>query len=99
MCVKRISYLLSISRLQRANSGHILDMDKSMQNMRFMTNMNDQYINESDNEEDSDYDVEDIDSGKKIVNYFNYGNSNNNDDVFDSDNNDNNDDGIMGKED
>ncbi len=55
--------------------------------MRFMTNMNDQYINESDNEEDSDDDVDDIDSGKKLVN------------VFDNDEDDDDDDGIMGKED
>ncbi len=41
-----------------------------MENMRFMTNMNDQYTNESDNEEDSDDDVEDIDSGNKLVNVF-----------------------------
>ena len=55
--------------------------------MRFMTNMNDQYINESDNEEDSDGNVEDIDSGKKLVN------------VFDNDEDDDDDNGIMGNED
>jgi hypothetical protein len=42
-----------------------------MENMRFMTNMNDQYTNESDNEEDGKDDVEDIDPGDKLVNYFN----------------------------
>jgi hypothetical protein len=62
-------------------------VDKSMENMRFMTNMNDQYTNKSDNEEDSDDDVEGIDSGEKLVN------------VFDNDEDDDNDDGIMGKED
>ncbi len=70
-----------------------------MENMRFMTNMNDQYTNESDNEEDSDDDVENIDSGKKLVNYFNNGNNNNEENVFDNDEDDNNDDEIMGKED
>jgi hypothetical protein len=45
-----------------------------MENMRLMTNMNDQYMNESDNEEDDD-DVEDIDPGDKLVNYFNNGNN------------------------
>jgi hypothetical protein len=42
-----------------------------MENMRFMTNMNDQYTNKSDNEEDGKDDVEDIDPGDKLVNYFN----------------------------
>ncbi len=55
--------------------------------MRFITNMNDQYANKSDSEEDSDDNVEDIDSGEKLVN------------VFDNDEDDDNDDGIMGKED
>jgi hypothetical protein len=44
-----------------------------MENMRFMTNMNDQYTNESDNEEDVKDDVEDIHPGDKLVNYFNIG--------------------------
>ncbi len=57
-----------------------------MENMRFMTNMNDQYTKESDNEEDIDDIVEDIDSGKKLVN------------LFDNDENDDGDNGIMGKE-
>ncbi len=57
-----------------------------MGNMRFMTNMNDQYTNESENEEDSEDNVEEIDSGDKLVN------------VFDNDEDDE-DDGIMGKED
>jgi hypothetical protein len=74
-------------KIAEGDSGHILEVDKSMENMRFMTNMNDQYTNKSDNEENSDDNVEDIDSGKKLVN------------VFDYDEDDDNDDGIMGKED
>ncbi len=46
-----------------------------MENIRFMTNMNDQYTNESDNKDDSDDDVEDIDPGDKLVDYFNNGNN------------------------
>jgi hypothetical protein len=71
-------------KIEEGNSGHILEVDKSMENMRFMTNMNDQYTNKSDNEEDNDGDVEDIDSGKKLVN------------VFDNDEDDDNDNGING---
>jgi hypothetical protein len=55
-------------KIAEVDSGHILELDKSMENMRFMTNMNDQYTNESDNEEDGDDDVEDIDPGDKLVN-------------------------------
>ncbi len=61
-------------------SGHILERDQSMENMRFMTNMNDRYMNKSDNEDDSDDDVEDIDPGDKLVDYFNNGNNYNDDD-------------------
>ncbi len=39
-----------------------------MENMRFMTNMDDQYTNEIDNEEDGEDDVEDVDPGDKLVN-------------------------------
>ncbi len=53
--------------------------------MRFMTNMNDQYMNESNNKEDGNDDVEDIDSGDKLVNYFNNGNNYYNDDDHDDD--------------
>jgi hypothetical protein len=74
-------------KIAEGNSGHILEVDKTMVNMRFMTNMNDQYTNKSDNEEDSDDDVEDIDSGNKLVN------------VFDNDEDDDDDNRIMGKED
>ena len=87
-CVCQTDQLLAkYVKIAEGNSGHILEVDKSMENMRFMTNMNDQYTNESDNEEDSDDDEENIDSGKKLVN------------VFDNDEDDDNDDGIMGKED
>ncbi len=36
-------------KIAEGNSGHILEVDKSMENMRSMTNMNDQYTNKSDN--------------------------------------------------
>ncbi len=32
-------------KLAKVDSGHILELDKSMENMRFMRNMNDQYTN------------------------------------------------------
>jgi hypothetical protein len=44
-------------KIAEGNSGYILEVDKSMENMRFMTNMNDQYTNKSDNEKDSDDNV------------------------------------------
>ena len=72
-------------KIAEGNSGHILEVDKSMENMRFMTNMNDQYTNESDNKDNSNDDVEDIDPGDKLVDYFNNGNNCNNDDVSDDD--------------
>jgi hypothetical protein len=50
-------------KIAEVDSGHILERDKSMENMRFITNMNDQYTNKSDNEYNSDDDVEDIDLG------------------------------------
>jgi hypothetical protein len=53
-----------------------------------MTDMNDQYMNESDNKEDGKDDVVDIDLGDKLVNYFNNGNNYDDDD----DNNDEEDD-------
>jgi hypothetical protein len=60
-------------KIAEVDSGHTIELDKTMENMRFMTNMNDQYTNESDNEEDGKDDVEDIDPGDKLVNYFNNG--------------------------
>jgi hypothetical protein len=74
--------------IAEVDSGHILELDKSMENMRFMTNMNDQYMNESDNKEDGDDDVEDIDPGDTLVNYFNDGNNCYDDDDDDDDDND-----------
>jgi hypothetical protein len=62
-------------KIAEVDSGHILVLDKSMENMRFMRNMNHQYTNKSDNEDDSNDDVEDIDPGDKLVNYFNNGNN------------------------
>jgi hypothetical protein len=76
-------------KIAEVDSGHILEQDKSMENMRFMTNMNDQYRNESDNEDDSNVDVEDIDPGDKLVDYFNNGNNYNDDDDNDDEEDDN----------
>jgi hypothetical protein len=36
-------------KIAEVDSGHILELDKSMENMRLMTNMNDQYMNKSEN--------------------------------------------------
>ncbi len=49
-------------KIAEVDSGHNLELDKSMENMRFMTNMNDQYTNESYNKDDSNDDVEDMTS-------------------------------------
>jgi hypothetical protein len=78
-------------KIAEVDSGHILLLDKTMDNMRFMTNMNDQYTNESDNKEDGKDDVEDIDPGDELVNSFNNGNNYNNDDDDDDDEEDDND--------
>ncbi len=51
-------------KIAEVDSGHILELDKTMGNMRFMTNMDDQYMNESDNKEDGKDDVEDINPGE-----------------------------------
>jgi hypothetical protein len=77
-------------KIAEVNSGHILELDKTMGNMRFMTNKNDQYTNKSDNKEDGKDDVEDIDPDDKLVNYFN--NGNNYDDDDDDDNEEDDDD-------
>ncbi len=45
----------------------------SMESMRFMKNMNDQYTHKSDNKDDGNDNVEDIDPGDRLVNYFNNG--------------------------
>jgi hypothetical protein len=55
-------------KIAEVDSGHILELDKTMKNMRFMTNMNDQYTNKSDNKEDGKDDVDDINPGDKLVN-------------------------------
>jgi hypothetical protein len=71
-CVCQTDKLLAkYVKIAEGDSGHTLELDKFMENMRFMTNMNDQYTNKSDNKDDSDDDVEDIDPGDKLVNYFN----------------------------
>ncbi len=46
-----------------------------MENMRFMTNMDEQYTNKSDNKEDVEDDIEDVHPGYKLVTYFNNGNN------------------------
>jgi hypothetical protein len=57
-------------KIAEVDSGHFLEVDKTMENMRFMTNMNDQYTNKSDNSKDGKDDVEDIHPCDKLVNYF-----------------------------
>jgi hypothetical protein len=83
--------LAKYGKIAEVDSGHILELDKTMENMKFMTNMNDQYMNKSDNKEDGEDDVEDIDPGDKQVNYFNNGNNYNNDDGDDDDEEDDDD--------
>jgi hypothetical protein len=80
--------------IAEVDSVHILELDKTMENMRFMTNMEDQYMNKSDNEEDVEDDVEDIYPGDELVNYFNNGlNYNHDDDVEEEDDDNNRDSG------
>ncbi len=86
-------------KIAEVDSGHILELDKSMENMRFMTNMNDKYTNESDNEEDNKDDVEDNDPGDKLVNYFNNGNNYDDDDDDDYDDDDDDNNGDLGNDD
>jgi hypothetical protein len=45
-------------KIAEVDSAHILELDKTMENMRFMTNMDNQYTNKSDNEEDVKNDVD-----------------------------------------
>ncbi len=80
-------------KIAEVDSGHILELDKTVENMRFMTNMNDQYRNKSDNKEDVEDqgdDVEDIHPGDKLVNYYNnridYNDDDDNDDEEDDGN-------------
>jgi hypothetical protein len=86
-------------KIAEVDSGHILEVDKMMKNMRFMTNMNDQYTNESDNKEDGKDDVEDTHSGDKLVNYFNNGNNYNDDDDNDNEKDDDDNDRDLGNDD
>ncbi len=86
-------------KIAEVDSGHILELDKSMENMRFVTNMNDQYTTKSENKEDGNDDVEDIDPGDKLVNYFNNGNNYYNDDDHDDDNDDDDNDSDLGNDD
>jgi hypothetical protein len=67
-------------KIAEVDSAHIFELDKTMENIRFMTNMDNQYMNKSDNEEDVEDDIEDIHPGDKLVNYINYGLSNYDDD-------------------
>ncbi len=86
-------------KIAEVDSGHILELDKSMENMRFMINMNDQYTRESDNKENGKDDVEDIDPGDKLVNYFNNENNYYDDDDNDDDNDDDDNDRDLGNDD
>jgi hypothetical protein len=40
--------LANYVKIAEVDSGHILEVDKTMKNMRFMTNIDDQYTNKSD---------------------------------------------------
>ncbi len=86
-------------KIAEIDSVHTLELDKTMENMRFMTNMNDQYTNKSDNKKDGKNDVEDIDPGDKLVNYFNTGNNYDNDDDDDDDNDDDDNNSDLGNDD
>jgi hypothetical protein len=79
-------------KIAEVDNGHILELDKTMENMRFMTNMNDQYTNESDNKEDGKDDVEDFDPGDKLVYFFYSGNNYDDDDDDDNDDEEEDDD-------
>jgi hypothetical protein len=83
-------------KIAEVDSGHILEVDKNMENMRFMTNMDDQYTNKSDNKEDVKDDVEDIHPGNKLVNYFNNRNNYNDDDINDDEEDDDDNDRDLG---
>ena len=92
-------YLAKCVKIAEVDSGHIIELDKTMENMRFMTNINDQYTNDSDNEEDGKNDVEDIDPGDKLVNYFNNGNNYDDDDDNDDDDDDDDNDWDLSNDD
>jgi hypothetical protein len=86
-------------KIAEVDSVHILELDKTMENMRFMTSMNDQYTNKSDNKEDGENDVENIDPGDKLVNYFNNGNNYDDNDDDDDDEEDDDNDRDLGNDD
>jgi hypothetical protein len=86
-------------KIAEVDSGHILELDKSMENIRFMTNMNDQYTNKSDNKEDGNDDVADIDPSDKLVNYFNDGNNYYDDDDHENDDDDDDNNSDLGNDD
>ncbi len=92
-------FLAKYVKIAEVDSGHILELDKTVENMRFMTNRDNQYMNESDNEEDGKDDVEDIDPGDKLVNYFNNGNNYDDDDDDDDANDDDDNDRVLGNND
>ncbi len=85
-------------KIAEVDSGHILELDKSMENMTFMRNMN-EYTNESDNKDDSNDGVEDIDPEDKLVNFFNNGNNYNDDDDDDNEEYDDDNNRDMGNDD
>jgi hypothetical protein len=91
--------LVKYVKIAEVDSDHILELNKSMENMMFMTNMNDQYTNESDNKYDGNDDVDDIEPGDKLVNYFNNGNNYNNDDDNDNEEDDDDNDRDSGNDD
>jgi hypothetical protein len=55
-------------KIAEIDCGHTLELDETMENLRFMTNMDDQYTNKSDNKDHVKDDVEDIHPGDKLVN-------------------------------
>jgi hypothetical protein len=75
-------------KIAEVDSACILELDKSVKNMMFMTNLDDQYMDKSDNEEDEKDDVVDIYLGDELVNYLNNGLNydDDNDDEEDDDN-------------
>jgi hypothetical protein len=74
-------------KIAEVDCGHILKLDKTMEN-----EVHDKHEwsihKQSDNKEDGEDDVEDIDPGDMLVNYFNNGNNYDNDDEEEDDDND-----------
>jgi hypothetical protein len=85
-----LELLAKYVKIAEVDSAHILELDKTMENMRIMTNMDNQYMNKSENEEDVKYDVKDIHPGDKLVNYFDNGLNYSGDDDDEEDDDDNN---------